>query len=126
MSLLKPALFSLLLFLPACELIGPIAGAAGGIYGQALLSRSNENVEARLRWRMQKTDFIQEITSGILSQAREERQEGNYLSWRLKMDELIEFHETQRPDLLIVKAAKRLKQLEREETDQVQKWKGTL
>ncbi len=114
MSLLKPALFSLLLFLPACELIGPIAGAAGGIYGQALLSRSNENVEARLRWRMQKTDFIQEITSGILSQAREERQEGNYLSWRLKMDELIEFHEEQRPDLLIVKAAKRLKQLEGE------------
>jgi len=114
MNRLKAVAISLLLFLPACEIIGPIAGAAGGIYGQAFLSRSNENVEERMLWRLQKREMIQEITSGILSQAREERQEGNYISWRLKMDELIEFHETQRPDLLIVRAAKRLKQLEGE------------
>ena len=114
MNRLRAALLSLLLFLPACEIIGPIAGAAGGIYGQALLSRSNENVEARVMWRLQKREFIQEITSGILSEARDSRREGNYISWRLKMDELIEFHESQRPDLLILKAAKRLKQLEGE------------
>jgi len=113
-KLVKVVPLSLLLFLPACEIIGPIAGGAGGIYGQALLSRTNENVEARIMWRLQKQQFIQEVTSGILSQAREERQEGNYISWRLKMDELIEFHESQRPDLLIVRAAKRLKQLEGE------------
>ncbi len=114
MSLLKPALISLLLFLPACEILGPIAGAAGGIYGQALLSRSNENVEARIMWRLQKREYIQEITSGILSEARADRQGGNYISWRFKMDELLKFHEEQRPDLLIVRAAKRLKQLEGE------------
>ncbi len=114
MSLLKPALLSLHLFLPACELIGPVAGAVGGIYGQAFLARSNENLEARIMWRLQKQGYIQEITSGILSEAREDRREGNYISWRLKMDELLEYHETQRPDLLIVRAAKRLKQLEGE------------
>jgi len=114
MSLLKPALISLLLFLPACEIIGPIAGAAGGIYGQAFLSRTNENVEARIMWRLQKREYIQEVTSGILSEARESRREGNYTAWRFKMDELLEFHEGQRPDLLIVRAAKRPKQLEGE------------
>ncbi|KKK69324.1 hypothetical protein LCGC14_2935170, partial [marine sediment metagenome] len=36
------------------------------------------------------------------------------VSWRFKMDELLKFHEEQRPDLLIVRAAKRLKQLEGE------------
>jgi len=121
MSQLKAAAISLLLILPACEAVGPmlagVAIAGASISGEALLKRVGENMEARIMWRLQKREFIQEVTSGILNEARDSRREGNYLSWRIKMDELLEFHEEQRPDLLIVRAAKRLKQLEGEENE---------
>jgi hypothetical protein len=78
------------------------------------MNRANENVEARILWRADKQKILQEYTSEMLVEARKRRSDGDYAGWKVVMDELLAFHEEQRPDLLVIQAARRLKQAEGE------------
>ena len=108
------AVFSLV-FLAGCS--GPLGTAIAGIVGagsmyggQAFLSRVQEDVEAKVEWRIRKADYVREYTSGLLQQARALRDKADFKGWREAMDLLIKFHDTQHPETLVMELKRRARE----------------
>ena len=99
-------------FLGACT--GPLGTAMSGLLGagamfggQAALNRVTEDVEAKIRWRMKKQEYVMEYTSGLLSQARDLRANKDFDGWRGVMDILLNFHDNQHPETFIMELKRR-------------------
>ena len=108
------AVFSFV-FLAGCS--GPIGtvlasmAGAGAMYGgQSFLNRVQEDVEAKVEWRIRKADYVREYTSGLLQQARALRDKKNFKGWREAMDLLIKFHDTQHPETLVMELKRRARE----------------
>ncbi len=106
------AVFSLV-FLAGCS--GPLGTAlmglagAGAMYaGQAAVDRGKENVEDRILHRAKRREYVSEITSGLLAEAKDLRDKKDFKGHRRVMACLLKFHDTQYVDLLVIQAGKRL------------------
>ena len=109
------ALIAALFLLPACS--GPMGNmfagllGAGAMYGgQSFLNRAEEDVTAKIAWRIRKREYVAIYSAGILREARVKAEESDYEGWREAMVALLEFHDTQHPETLIMELGRRAKE----------------
>lgn len=108
----------LMLFTAGCS--GPLGASLGALFGagamyggQAFLNRAQEDVEAKIRWRMKKQEYVAEYTIGLLQEARMWKAKENFTGWKKTMNTLLQFHDNQHPETLIMEIKRRLKEREK-------------
>ena len=84
---------------------------AGAMYGgQAFLSRVEEDVEAKVAWRIRKREYVAVFSAGILREASAREAQSDFEGWREAMEALLAFHDTQHPETLIMELRRRAKE----------------
>ena len=105
------AAFSLM-FLAGCTgptgmLLGSLAGAGATLGGQSVLNRAQEDVEAKIIWRVERRKIVASVIAGLMDQATKHLSVGRVEEWKATMISLLEFHDTQRPETLIKELKRR-------------------
>lgn len=95
---------------PAGLLFGSLAGAGATLGGQSVLNRAQEDVEAKIIWRAERRKIVAVVITGLTSQANDQLLEGDTNGWMVTMLNLLQFHDTQRPETLIKELKKRIKE----------------
>lgn len=84
-----------------------LGGAGVAFGGQSLLNRAQEDVEAKVMWRVERRKIVAIVMEGFLADAKAQRNKGDTAGWARAMLGLLEFHDTQRPETLIKELKRR-------------------
>ena len=90
-----------------------VGGTLMGLAGTAGVSAAERKIEARVKWGTTRSDLVAVIRNGMSAQAQLRLMAGNYACWRQIMDDVLAFHEREKPLFIVEKViAKRAEPIE--------------
>ncbi len=93
-----------------------LSGAGGallGLAGTAGVGAAERKIEARVKWGTTRSDLVAVIRNGMTAQAQLRLMAGDYACWRQIMDDVLAFHEREKPLFIVEKViAKRAEPIE--------------